>query len=80
MTEESFADWIEKHADNVVDEVLKTAADTKNTEGEYRLYNKDGAFINTYSNKEIAIHVAKKKGYTIRHVKKTVKQPAETKT
>jgi len=29
MTEESFADWIEKHADSVVDEVLKTAADTK---------------------------------------------------
>jgi len=75
MTEnETFDEWLTKHADSIVDEVLKS--DTKNQDGEYHLY-KGNVLVNTYSNREVAIHVAKKKGYTIRHVKQSITQPAE---
>lgn len=79
MSEESFTDWIGKHADSIVNEVLKTAKN-KQDDGEFELYNKDSVLINTYTCREVAIHVAKKKGCTIRHVKKQVKQPLEEKT
>ena len=72
---EDFDEWLGKHADNIVDEVLKQAY-SKQNDGEYRLY-KGKTLINTYNNKEIAIHIAKKKGYTIRHVKQSITQPAE---
>ena len=71
---ETFDEWVEKHASDIVDEVLKS--DTKNQDVEYHLY-KGNVLVNTYSNKEIAIRVAKKKGYTIRHVKQSITQPAE---
>ena len=72
---EGFEEWFEKHADAIVDEVLKEAKNRQD-DGEYRLY-KGKTLINTYNNKEIAVHVAKKKGYTIRHVKQSITQPAE---
>ena len=75
MQKESFDEWIKEHADSIVNEVLKEAKNRQD-DGEYRLY-KGKTLINTYNNKEIAVHVAKKKGYTIRHVKQTITQPAE---
>jgi len=72
---EDFDEWLGKHADNIVDEVLKQA-NSKQNDGEYRLY-KGKTLINTYNNKEIAIHIAKKKGYTIRHVKKNTILPEQ---
>lgn len=59
---------LRKHADEVVSEVLREP--TKNY-GEYQLYNDRGTLVSTYGSKEIAVMVAKKKGCTIRHVKKT---------
>ncbi len=76
---ETFDEWVEKHAEAIVDEVLKQA-NSKQNDGEYRLYNELGGLVNTYKNREIAIHVAKKKGYTIRHVRKQVLQPQEEET
>ena len=75
MQKESFDEWIKEHADSIVNEVLKEAKNRQD-DGEYRLY-KGKTLINTYNNKEIAVHVAKKKGYTIRHVKQSITQPAE---
>ena len=70
---ETFDEWVEKHADAIVDEVLKEAE--KNTGGEYRLYNDIGGLINTFTDRKTAIRVAKKKHLTIKHVKQTVTQP-----
>ncbi len=68
---ERFEDWIEKHATTIVEEVLKEA-ESKQNDGEYQLYNEYGGLVNTYSNREAAISVAKKKHLTIRHVKKLI--------
>jgi hypothetical protein len=58
---------LKKHADEIVDEVLR---ELTKSYAEYQLYNSRGELVSTYSSREIAVMVAKKKGYTIRHVKK----------
>lgn len=58
---------LKKRADEIVSEIIREP--TKNY-GEYQLYNDRGTLVSTYSGREIAVMVAKKKGYTIRHVKK----------
>ena len=72
---EGFDEWLEKHAASIVDEVLKQA-NSKQNDGEYRLY-KGKTLINTYTCREIATQIAKKKGYTIRHRKQGITQPTE---
>ena len=77
MTEnETFDEWLEKHADSIVDEALKEAKNKQN-DGEFELYNKDSVLINTYTCREVAVHVAKKKGYTVRHKRQGVTQPQQ---
>ena len=77
MVEETFGEWLEKHADSIVDEVLREEKSKQNNDGEFELYNKDGVLINTYTSREVAIHVAKKKGYTVRHKRQGVTQPKQ---
>ena len=77
MVEETFGEWLEKHADSIVDEVLREEKSKQNNDGEFEIYDKNGVLINTYTSREVAIHVAKKKGYTIRHKRQDVTQPKQ---
>ncbi|MBU2565227.1 MAG: hypothetical protein KJ655_03105 [Candidatus Thermoplasmatota archaeon] len=58
---------LKKSGDEIVSETLR---EPSKNQGEYQLYNERGELVSTYSSREIAVMVAKKKGCTIRHVKK----------
>ena len=77
MVEETFGEWLEKHADSIVDEVLREEKSKQNNDGEFEIYDKNGVLINTYTSREVTIHVAKKKGYTVRHKRQGVTQPQQ---